>query len=416
MIGKEGLTKKEKHASKALFLAIVIMLLPFFLCNTILKNDSFILFFMVIAYFFQLVILVVAFQRYYRGINKETILLFCWLLFFQLSTIFNDLRIGISVSIQDIAGLVAKCVNFIMLYGLMRNVRLKKSQVNQFMEYFVNFSVFACVYNFIVYWPEIIRMAVIKNTYDLNLQSFFTNRNQFGAFLFVAIIFHSYIVMEKGIKAKNVMVYILQLVSVVLTMSRGAILVCVLFIGLLLLKNMKQRRTMLIIICGVFFGGMVLMYVLSRANIMEYILRIFVRTDSGLTGRDKIWKTGVAIWSNNFFSGVGFYSGVNYAKESGFSYGQFHSMIMDALVSGGVAELLFLIVIFVRVVGLIRRKCEDEKYRNICFISLFCVLVLGLVESVNFFSIGYADSLWTISFVSLPLILANMRKDEETIE
>lgn len=413
MTEMSNLTKKEKRVSKALFGAIAIMLLPFILSNIVLGNSEYTLPLMLIAYAVQLGILMSAFWRYYRGISKDAVLLLVWLIFFQISTFVVDWHMTFYISLQDVAGAFAKCVNFIILYGVMKNVQLKKAQIIRFMEYFVCFSVFACIYNLLAYWPDVMRFATIQNTYELNLQSFFTNRNQFGTFLFVSLVAHSYVVTEKGMKIRNVMIYVIQILSILLTMSRGAILVSVLFMGLLILKNIKRKSNLLFVIVSIFFGSLVLIYILTRADIVEYISRIFLRTGEGATGRNSIWNMGISTWQHNIFSGVGFYSGVEWAKTQGFQYGQFHSMIIDILVSGGLAELAFIAIVFATVINRCKKRCIDKNIKEIYFISLFSVFVLSLVESVNFFSIGYADSLWTISFVTVPLLLANMRPDEE---
>lgn len=89
-------------------------------------------------------------------------------------------------------------------------------------------------------------------------------------------------------------------------------------------------------------------------------------------------------------------------------YEEFHSFFVETLVGGGIAEL----VVMMLILGLVWRKVVrshlDSGRRHVLYASAVGVAGLACVESVSFFTVGLVGTLFTIFFVSLPLLYANL--------
>ena len=111
--------------------------------------------------------------------------------------------------------------------------------------------------------------------------------------------------------------------------------------------------------------------------------------------------------SINLISGVGYFTGLEIAQFKGFVFDQFHSIYIDSLVSGGFIELIMLTSLLIFMLVKVISSNLDKNLKSIYISSLIGIMFLGVFESVSFFSIGFVDSLYTIFFISLPLLLIN---------
>ena len=106
---------------------------------------------------------------------------------------------------------------------------------------------------------------------------------------------------------------------------------------------------------------------------------------------------------------MGYFTGLEIAQFKGFVFDQFHSIYIDSLVSGGFLELTMLVFLLVFMLVKVMSSNLDRNLKSIYISSLIGVMFLGVFESVSFFSIGFVDSLYTIFFISLPLLLMNSK-------
>ena len=278
------------------------------------------------------------------------------------------------------------------------------------MEYITIFSLVACIYNILFNWIEIVNLRYITSSYDVDLRSFFTNRNQFAAFLFISLVANCYICSEKKVTVRHICIFILQIFNLVLTMSRGGILACSIFLFILFLQNVRKFK---VFITTTSICLITICIIVTNNEFMNFINNNIFRINKGTTGRTDIWRMGINIaMNNNIISGVGFYTGLQIAKPMGFRYSQFHSLFVDAIVGGGFIELMFLVCIMFYITRRCLKLCMDTKYKKIYRASIIAMWILGVFESVSFFSIGYVDTLYTIFFITIPLLLSNLSIDE----
>src|SRR5699024_3342317 len=89
-------------------------------------------------------------------------------------------------------------------------------------------------------------------------------------------------------------------------------------------------------------------------------------------------------------------------------FSDFHSFLIETLVSGGLAELLFLLAVLALVWTQVAKSSLDSRRRHVLFASAAGVAGLSCVESVSLFTIGLVGTIFTIFFISLPLLCAEL--------
>lgn len=394
----------ECNNLKALFISIIIMLLPFFVSFTLLKTTAYLLPLVAFAYIIQTIIISGTYliDQVYHKVIIFTIML----MVIQLITVYSNSLTGINTNYNDYINLTAKTVNFFLLFGIMLNKKTTKEKIIRFMDYMIVFGIIACLYNIAVNWNSILNLTNITSSYQVNIKSFFPNRNQFGMFLFITIVANNYRTLVSKKNLTYYMVTFLLIVNLIMTMSRGAILALLIFYIILYIQNIKSIRTPISFIILLFTFMMV---IFTNSQLKDFIVRNVVRADTGVAGRLDVWKMGIDVYSkSNLFSGVGFHTGIDIAKAAGFEFDQFHNFFIDILVSGGFIELLFIVTTIFYVYRRVMMKCWDKSYKRIYKASMYAIFALGLVESVSFFSIGFVDTIYTIFFITIPILASGM--------
>ena len=402
------ISKKEKELPHILFLPVFLLLSAFILSNTIFHNSSMLLPLMSGFYVINILLLVLYALKTKTTIKKKFLLLPAISLFISLCTIISCSIYNIQIQTYDLINVLIKAVNLFCYIILFINIKINKNQFLYLMKLFVILGVAACIYNFIFNFYDILNFYKITSTYDLSLNSIFSNRNQFGAYLFLATVAYNFYNDRKKITAKNYVIYGLFILNIILTMSRGAILATGIFVILILLYNKKYKTIIFLLILAILLAIIVNQYF----PIFKFISDNILRTDTGTTGRTKIWATALSIWKNgSIMFGTGYYSGLEIAKTSyAFKYSQFHSYYCDLLVEGGIAQLLFIsIIIFLCYRN--SQKCKDIYLKRTMTASFISILVFSFFESVNFLALGYADMLYTIFYMTVPILLSNIKNN-----
>ncbi|MEI5907393.1 O-antigen ligase family protein [Bacillus spongiae] len=398
----EQLTNREKRIPRVLFLAILFMQIPFIISYHVLENSSLLLPLLTGSYVGLVLML---FFTFYNGIKNYHLITIGFIVIQLLPLYVNSMK-GIEINIQDYIGTVAKTLNFFLFFCLLFSVGVKKQQLSKFMKYIVWFALLACMYNFIIHFSEIINLRYITSGYELDLKSFFVNRNQFGAFLFISIVAHYYLVSGKKIQLYTIIIFFIQLSNLLLTMSRGAILASAVFFAILYVQHVKNIKVITVMIAIVMA---VLVFFLSSEELVAFLTNNILRLDSGVAGRSEIWEMGLTILrENNIINGVGYFTGIDLAKAQGFQFDEFHSLYIDTLVSGGIIELIFLLSLMIYIVRRCLKQCYDRGYKKIYIASFLGILILGFFESLSFFTLGYVGTLLTVFYISIPILLGNM--------
>ena len=221
----------------------------------------------------------------------------------------------------------------------------------------------------------------------------------------LALIAHA-IYYERKHSVISILTMCLLTVNLILTFSRGAILMACIFIVIYFKPWKFARISKNKYIIGITLVGLI--YVSMQPNIMNFISSIVIRKESGLTGRGLAWETGVSLISNtNLIFGVGNFTAKNVVYEL-LAHNEYHSFYIETLVSGGLVEVMLYGLLFLFMYSRIKliRYFDFNTFEvyQAAYIALLCY---ASIESVSFFSIGYVDTIFLVMFITIPLMYSN---------
>lgn len=317
-----------------------------------------------------------------------------------------------TINVQDIMNILAKYITVILLIVLMFSANMEKSKINKVFKFIFYLGIIACIYNMILYSNEIMGLAKLQSSYSVNIKSFFANRNQYAQFLVIAAI-ASYFIIKEDNKMKYKIGLILILLNIMITMSRTAILAIGSFfiINFMENRNIKQNITYVLIGISVILITIFTIYKINP-NVLNTFNRLFVRSDNleGASGRTAIWKETVDVVDLNFLLGIGRFKGIDLLNLKALDFTQFHNIFLESYVSGGILEVMILIYLLLSLfINLIKNDRIDKYRKRIYIASLISFIIIGMFESCNRFSIGYVDTMFTIFFITLPILELNFK-------
>lgn len=327
----------------------------------------------------------------------------------------------------DIFNIACKFVNILFLFVLLINMELDEKYIYNFMRCLVLMGIVSCVFNFIIYYEEI--LAALKiitiNTKTVATKSFFAQKNQFAYVLFTCIVSCIILILhtpKKKFKVLYSFCILLFLFNMIFTESRTGLAITALFLGLYLLFNDRMKvskKLILITILGVI--GAIGIFELYKYN-PELLMNKLVRADSikTLTGRTRIWDISLAVTNestSNLLFGAGRFRGIDVINNAKLPFTQFHNTYIEFLVSGGIVELIYFILIYLFVIiTVIKSKKLSKKYKIIYICLYISYFVYMFSESLGRFSIGGSDCLGLIFFVTMPMLHANSNKEDINVE
>lgn len=405
--------KNELNYIRALFFSIVMMLLPFTIVNLTGKK-ALLLPLLATSFIILVVVVLHASFRLNHDIRLEYIMMSLIYLYILSLTVISNIFMEINIELFDLINVFAKAITLFLFFSLPKNINLKKETLFKFYQYMIILGIVACIYNMIVNFNSILHFFSINSSYELSLKSFFSNRNQFGSFLFIEL---TLIEAYKN-KSKNVNIFLyfcsaLFLVNLVLTMSRGAILATAVFFIYVFL-NQRGKLLLKVLSLALFIYGTT-MVLMSNNSLFMFIRNMIIRPESGTTGRSGIWLIGLSVLAeNNFIVGLGLNTALRIAKTKGLLLEQFHSFYIELLLNGGILELLFTAVVIISVIKYLAVNNAAKVDKNIIYARLLGFLSLGVFESVSLFSIGYVDVFFSIFIITLPILISNSGKSEKS--
>lgn len=324
----------------------------------------------------------------------------------QLATLLSvGFRYG-TYDLMDLMGAVAGTVGIVVYAGLVQAMRPDEADLRKFLTGFLWLTLAAIIVNSVLHAQDIPQLLNASSSYQFELSSFFANRNQFGYFLFLSIVAHALCLAGRRPRLHNVGLFGLQIVSLLLTMSRGSIAATIIFAVVFALLQLRTRaRYFIATVMAAATAGTIMLLTDIGSTVRDLVLR----PSAALAGRDVVWGIGLDIWrEHGILLGSGGFRGVTLAQEHGMQFSEFHSFLIETLVSGGLAELLFLFAVLALVWTRVVKSSLDSRRRHVLFASAVGVAGLSCVESVSLFTIGLVGTIFTIFFISLPLLCAEL--------
>lgn len=329
----------------------------------------------------------------------------------QLATLASTALGQGSYEVIDLVNAGAKSIGVLLFAGVVQSLPVNYAEIQRFLKSFLWLVGIAVAANMVLNFGDLSGILTASSSYELNFSGIFANRNQFGYFLFLGIVASFLYFHGTKVHVIHVVFLSAQILSLLLTMSRGAILAFGVFIFGLVLLWLKKRPFYFI---SLIVWLLMLVAIGAYFNFGDVVDRLFVRSKEGVTGRDDLWIAGLQVWlDHNIFLGVGTYRGLVIAQSDGMHFGEFHNFAVETLVSGGLLEFGILVLIFLTVWRSLIRSRVDHSVKFVFAAAFLGMLVLSLVESISFFTIGLAGTLFTIFFISLPIMYSSVGKIDE---
>lgn len=416
---------KKNNILNYLFICIVINLIPITLLGIFEIQNKIYSVLVIIMYMIQTLIMFWAVKPKIKETSKKIIVIFIAFFILQVIVqIFNYIKWS-RIEIKDIANIFSCLANIYIFVYLCSKFEITKEEFIDFMKKIVIIGIISCIYNVIANWNDIINIVNIKESYDVSISSFFPNRNQYAIFMLICIIANLYIIANK-VSKKYIAIQILFIISIILTMSRNAILGLAILYGVYLCLNFKninskltKKQKIIIVASVILFIIIATILLIKIPDLIENINKLFIRTYTVNTesGRLALWINGFNIFKDNPILGVGRFTGVNInMNEYNSPLDQFHNIYVETLVSYGIVGLMGLIYLFYIIIKKILNSKLGNAEKKIMLSSIIVFLAISCFETTTRFSIGYADTISMIYFFTIPLICANMNSKEEENE
>lgn len=311
-----------------------------------------------------------------------------------------------SFATMDLANAFSKVAGIMLYGGLLSAVIPTEREFHRLLKGILAITVLAIFVNVILNWSEFSQIFTVTSSYSLDFSSFFANRNQFGAFLFISIVVHCLYMYRRKVTLVTVLLFAAQVASLILTMSRGALLAFAVFWVAFCLLELRRRPKHLAILISI---GIFVVLVGLYLGLDDLFNRLVLRSESGVTGRDTLWGAGLEVWAHSgVFFGAGTFSGLEIAQQQGMVHTEFHSFWVETLVSGGIAELCIMLIILGIAWRRLAKSSLDSYRRNLLYSAAIGFLVLSLVESISLFTIGLVGTMYSMFLVSVPLLYARL--------
>ena len=279
--------------------------------------------------------------------------------------------------ILDFANIACKFVNILLLYVLIFGLKIEEKSLNTFMNLIVLMGIVACVQNMILYYDDILihLKLIVSDERAKAVKSFFAHKNQFALYLVTAIIATIFLFQKKNkiwYKLYLGLAFILFWFNMVLTFSRTGTAVALIFFALWFLLTNKIKFIVKILIGAL---GITCLYVgvnkLNEYNpeLMDRILRL--DTVETFTGRTKFWDLAeeeLLLSDTNTYFGIGRFKAERLIEK--YRVTQFHNTYVEFLVSGGILELAYFIILYLIIIVRMLRSKMEWKYKSI-YLSMF---------------------------------------------
>ncbi len=318
----------------------------------------------------------------------------------------------------DIINIACIFCNILFLVVLILNLDIEEKYIYNFFRGMIIMGLFACIVNVYIYHEEILKLFE-KGAKVYKIKSFFGHRNQFAIFLYTAIISNMFLILRNNKNIFYKLTLLVFLANLVFTASRTGIFCTAVFAVLFFITTdrFSIKTKIVIFIVGVDILLGVTYYINNtHPEIIENVQSVLIRSNTikSFTGRSDLWEIGTDLISENNYTkifGIGRFKGVEIVEETK-NLTQFHSFYIEALVTGGIMELVYFILIYFIVIIKVMRSNIAKKYKSI-YISMFIsYFIYCSFESLSRFSIGCADTLCMIVFISIPILHAYSVKEE----
>jgi len=331
-----------------------------------------------------------------------------WLMFALLSLhqilsplITEDMPSGLG----GITALVFPIISFFVFMILLNKLELDRPQLDRLFKLLIGFVVFACLLNMVNNIEQIMSLSADVKAYELAFSSFFDNRNTFGYYLFISSAAFIYLLSQKRYRKPGwLILFGFILFNLVLTLSRTSILATLVFLIVFTAVGFGLRPFLKVIAVLVFTLGALL----AVPSVRDFVVSNVVREDSGLSGRDEVYRESVNIWlESSVFVGAGFNESQD-KLESKTGYTSTHNTYLALLIRGGAVLFTLFVFAILFSVSKIRAVLMRERVVGGMLAGLLVAyLVYSMSESQILFFSSVPSFIASVTVIVLPLYLSN---------
>lgn len=323
---------------------------------------------------------------------------------------------------NDVINIICIFLNILFFFISFINLRTEEKYISAFFAGIVLLGLVACAVNIYFYKEQI--FAMFSTAKQISVKSFFAHRNQFAVYLFTAIISNIFLILKCKNKFLKVLLFIPLVIfgaSLITTSSRTGIATTAIFIILFFITTTSIKFTHKFFIVYLLTVLMISGYVISFnkypdkvSKAMDFVENVLIRekTVKSFTGRDNFWKIAEEKLSENKINkyfGIGRFLSIDFIEQYN-GVTQYHNFYIEALMTGGIMELVFFIFIHIFTLVKVFISKIDIKYKMFYLSAFLSLAIYGCFESMSRFSIGCADTICLIFFVTIPLLHSNTYK------
>ena len=399
---------KSDRLGIILFFCILVSLIPILISSII--NPGFIngrLYPITVGIMFLIQVFLLLF--YYPpnikwSINKR-LFLFAWaFMIIQTITLLISSLKGIQIDNLDFINIIIRFILLLIFFCIPSRFYITKKGLQTFMLLIVILGFVGCIYNIFQNFNGMINILNINNPNVINFQSFYLNRNHFGQLLFFALIANTFLFLSKR-SVFNWLCYFLFGINIITTLSRTVIASVIIFELIFFIIYFKRKKaivTLLTLLLPVLFIN-------SNQAISNFINNMLIREDAGISGRTILWQIGLEILNkSNWAFGIGYNTSEAALRNSGSRFHEFHNFYIETLVGCGIVGLLFHLIIIGLVLKKVKNIYRNDKETGAVFFSGYIALMFfAFFESISFFTLGYVGSIFTIFFITIPILYSN---------
>lgn len=318
----------------------------------------------------------------------------------------------------DFINIICIFLNILMLFVCFTNLKIEEKYMTYFFVGMVFAGLVASAVNIYLYKEEILTMLTTAK--QISIKSFFAHRNQFAVFLYASIISNIMLILRSNKKVVKVLLFIPLIIfglSIITTSSRTGIATTALFVILFFITTSSIKFTHKFFIVYLLTVLLISSYVIIinkypeiAVKTSDFVENVLIRENSikSFTGRNEFWKIAMEVLQKNKTNmsfGIGRFLAIDLIENYGVT--QYHNFYIEALMTGGVMELVFFIFIHIFTLIKVFISKIDKKYKLFYLSMIISLAIYGMFESMSRFSIGCADTLCLIFFITVPLLHSN---------
>jgi len=417
LINIEVISAKNEKLVVVLFVCILLNLIPVLLITGIGPGVfGGVLYGLLVGSIFlvALFILSVYYLKFTKmSVNRWLVAFACLFAASQAFTLVTVSLAGNAINNLDILNIAARFLCVVFFLCIPAGVCISKKGLGAFMSLIVVLGTVACIYNMVINFRGIMNILAVHEPYAVDFKSFYANRNSFAQLLFFSTVANTYLLTCNNF-LMNWLLYPVIGLNLIATISRTAIASVIIF-GMTFVFLHSREKIKLLIVSSI-TAGLLFLFINANKEAANFIKNILIREDIGTASRIDLWILGLSTFDHwKWIFGLGYLSSVNIVRSAGYNFRnagfdshEFHNFYVETLIGGGVVDLVLFAIVFSFIIYKVKNIYEKDRNTGILYISsFFGLLFYAGFESISFFSLGYVSSLFTIFFITVPLLYAN---------